>query len=460
MEESGIGAGAIICFVILIIIEMFVYGFGTALHLLGSKEKEVEKKAEEEKSKRYIRLLRMMNDPNQYTNTLQIIVAIINLIIGGYYFGIFTNHLEKSLSTHLLPLEGLVWARLLSAILTGCGLIYILLTIGILLPRRLASKYPKQWAFFGVNLAYFLTKLMFPFTELLTVSANAIARVFGIKIDGEAVDVTEEEIISLVNEGHEQGVLEASEAEMITNIFEFGDKEAQDIMTHRANIVAVDANMTLEEAICFMVNESKSRYPVYDGDIDNIIGILHLKDAVRAHEVMKIPNDETLKDSQGIFREVTFIPETRNIDDLFRNMQSEKIQMVIVIDEYGQTAGLVAMEDILEEIVGNILDEYDEEEAHIRKKSENEYVIDGLTKLEDLERSLGISFHEEEYETLNGFLISKMERIPDEHDRFSIDVEGYHFKVVAVKNRMIQTVIVTKLTEDADNDPAEEKKLS
>lgn len=266
---------------------------------------------------------------------------------------------------------------------------------------------------------------------------------FGVQPDG---DVTEKEIISMVNEGHEQGVLQASEAKMITNIFAFGDKEAQDIMTHRKNIIAVDGNLTLEKALDFMISESRSRYPVYDGDIDHIIGILHFKDAVRKREAAKSPalGEKKIKEIKGLMREAKFIPETRNIDVLFRSMQSLKIQMVIVVDEYGQTAGLVAMEDILEEIVGSIMDEYDEEENYIKKKNEREYIIEGRTPLEELSERFGISFEENDFETLNGFLISRMDRIPTENEKFETDVGDYHFKVLSVKNKMIHNVLVTK----------------
>lgn len=272
---------------------------------------------------------------------------------------------------------------------------------------------------------------------------SKIAGLIGRQTDG---DVTEKEIISMVNEGHEQGVLQASEAEMITNIFEFGDKEAQDIMVHRKNIVALDGNMTLQEALTFIIHENKSRYPVYEGDIDHIIGILHFKDAVRTRETSKSSTitEKKIKSIKGLVREVKFIPETRNIDALFHNMRAMKIHMVIVIDEYGQTAGLVAMEDILEEIVGNIMDEYDEEEGHIEEKSENEYVIEGLTPLKELEERFAISFEEQDFETLNGFLISRMDKIPDDDEKFETDVDGWHFTVLSVKNRVIETVLVTK----------------
>ena len=174
-------------------------------------------------------------------------------------------------------------------------------------------------------------------------------------------DVIEEEIISMVKEGHEQGVLMESEAEMIHNIFEYADKEAKDIMTHRKNIVAIDGDMSFYDMVAYVDDTGKSRFPVYEGDIDNIIGVLLIKDAFlycQKNEIFRT----SVKDIPGLVREVDFITETIKINNLFQKMQSEKSQICIVIDEYGQTSGLVAMEDILEEIVGEIEDEHDEEE--------------------------------------------------------------------------------------------------
>lgn len=278
---------------------------------------------------------------------------------------------------------------------------------------------------------------------------NKIFRRLGIYGEDNA-ERMEEEIISMVNEGHEQGVLHETEAEMITNIFEFGDKEAKDIMTNRSNIVAIDKNMPLEEALDYMLNESKSRFPVYDENIDHIIGILHFRDAMRAHRTLENASLPVCG-IEGLIRDAMFVPETKNIADLFRTMQKTKTQMVIVVGEYGQTLGLLAMEDILEEIVGNIMDEYDEEEAHIEEtENPDEYIIKGITRLEELEEKFGMSFGEQEFETLNGFLISKMDRIPEENEEFSVEADGYEFRVMSVENRMIQSVLVTKLKTQKD----------
>lgn len=270
-----------------------------------------------------------------------------------------------------------------------------------------------------------------------------LTRIFG----GHQNDEIEDEIISMVNEGHEQGVLHDSEAQMINNIFEFSDKEAKDIMTHRSNIVAIDGNTTLQEAVTFMLNEKNSRYPVYIENIDHIIGIIHVKDAFKVLQEGKM-NDRPVKSVKRIIREVKFIPETRNIDSLFRSMQALKDHIVIVIDEYGQTSGLIAMEDILEEIVGNILDEYDEDQEFILEKGEDTYEIDGLTHLDELEERFGIQFEEEEFETLNGFLISRLERIPNDDDLFDMDYGGYHFKVLSIENKVIKRVLVSKLKKE------------
>lgn len=281
-----------------------------------------------------------------------------------------------------------------------------------------------------------------------------------LKARKEAQAAAEENILSMVNESHEQGYIEASEAEMISNIFEFGDKQAQDIMTDRSNITAIEAEMTLNEAMNFMLNESNSRFPVYKENLDHIIGIIYLKDAFRIARNRALL-DKPIEEVEGLLRSAHFIPETRNVDDLFKTMRATKLQMVMVIDEYGQTSGLVALEDILEEIVGNIMDEYDEDEGHIEQKANNKYIIDGMTPLEELEERFQISFGEVPVETINGFLISKMERIPTEKDRFSITVDGYKFKVIEVENKMVKKVVVAKQQPDInkmDENPNENDK--
>ena len=256
-------------------------------------------------------------------------------------------------------------------------------------------------------------------------------------------NVIEDEILSMVNEGHETGALQATEAKMINNIFEFSDKEAKDIMTNRSNIIGIDGNECLKDVVSFMLSEANSRYPVYIDNIDHIIGVLHLKDACRMLQD-ETKADKPVKSIKGLLRNANFIPETRKIDVLFKTMQSLKTHFVIVIDEYGQTSGVLTMEDILEEIVGNIFDEYDEEEAFIKSKGKDSYEIDGLTPLDELGETLDIDFSDLEFETLNGLMISKLEHIPSEHEDFEMDVNGYNFKILAVENKIIKRVLVSK----------------
>ena len=257
-------------------------------------------------------------------------------------------------------------------------------------------------------------------------------------------DVTEEEIISMVREGHEQGTILASEAELIHNVFEFDDKEVKDIMTHRKNIVSLDGNMSLIDAIEFIIDTGKSRFPVYENDVDSIIGVLHIKDAFTFFEKNEVYRS-SIKDIDGLIRPVDFIPETVNINDLFKKMQSKKSHLAMVVDEYGQISGLIAMEDILEELVGNIEDEHDEEENYIRKNDDETFIMDGMTEFSDVKEALSLPVDDDAYETLNGFIISLSDKIPEEGDKTVISAYGYRFSVMSVEDKVIKQVMIKKL---------------
>lgn len=274
--------------------------------------------------------------------------------------------------------------------------------------------------------------------------ANIFKKIINfLKSSSRDEDVTEEEIVSMVNEGHEKGVLLESEAEMINNIFEFGDKEAKDIMTHRKNLIAIDGELSYNDAVSFIIDNSKSRYPVYLDDIDHVIGVLHIMDAfsfVQKNEVFRTP----IKDIPGLIREVDFVPETLNIHALFKMMQAKKSHIVVVVDEYGQTSGIVAMEDILEEIVGDIEDEHDEEEKLIRKNSDGSYSMNGLVPLAEVLDVLKMPVEEDSFETLNGFLISLLEKIPTDGERARLHAYGYDFYIQKVVDKTIREVVVKK----------------
>lgn len=260
----------------------------------------------------------------------------------------------------------------------------------------------------------------------------------------DSEDVTEEEIISMVNEGHEQGVLLEAEAKMIHNIFEFDDKEAKDIMTHRKNMVVLDGQLSFTDAVSCMMETSRSRYPVYAEDIDHIIGVLHIKDAfafVQSNEIFRT----SIQDIPGLIRDVEFIPETMKINTLFRLMQTGKRHMVVVVDEYGQTSGVVAMEDILEEIVGNIEDEHDEEEELFHREADGSYTVDGLTSLDEVFELLHLEVEEESYDTLNGFLISQLDKVPSDGETDQVNVYGYEFAIRRVEDNIIREVTIRKV---------------
>lgn len=252
-----------------------------------------------------------------------------------------------------------------------------------------------------------------------------------------------EELVDKIEEGYEKGVLTKREMRMICNIFDYMDKDAKDIMTHRQHIIALDGEKTLTEALQFILKQNYSRFPVYDEEIDNIVGMIHLRDAMKCYideSLRTVP----IKELKEYLRPVSFIPETRNIDKLLLQMQKDKMHMAIVIDEYGQTSGLVTMENIIEVIVGNIQDEYDNEEEKIVKQSEGVYIVDGTTQLDELEELLNVKFDEEDFDTINGYLVHCLDRIPQPGEKCIVQFEGYSFEVKAVDRKMIKKVRIIK----------------
>ena len=454
MDDDSGPTASIILFLMLILIDVFFYGFSMAVTNLN--EKEIEKRAEEDKDKKSKRLLKIIKNPSGYMDTMQLVVNLNNVVMGAFYLGIWLRTVIQALNVltqKIGPLAQLPTVVIVAAatVIVLLVFLYILLTFGVLLPQKIAARIPEKWAYACITPVTVVMRLLRPLTGLVTATAKGILFVFGVRENKNENDVTEEEIIDMVIEGHEQGIIQASEAEMISNIFEFGDKEAQDIMTHRNNIDAIDGSIMLQDAITYMLEGANSRYPVYEENIDHIVGILHLKDAMRFHREDEKLNSPVVQLTE-LLREPYFVPQTKNIDELFREMQQKKLQMVVVVDEYGQTDGLVAMEDILEEIVGNIQDEYDEDKEYIEERGEDEYVIEGTTPLEELEDRFGIRFDSEEFETLNGYLISKMDKIPEPDEEFDVDCAGYNFKILSVENKVISSVLVTKLPGETTED--------
>lgn len=461
--EDGV-AGSIILFVFLLLTEIVLYGFNTAMqNLKGNEREENEKEEKEYLTRKQKRIRYLMEKHRYYGGAVQLGIVTTSLLFGALYLYQMNGYIQYSLARwEAIRMQGsAIRGALMAAasVLVTILLVYIIVVVGIYIPRQLAARNPEKWIQVFVTPVYCFVRIATPFSALFHATAGGILRLFGIRSTDLKADVSEEEILSMVNEGHEQGILHASEAEMINNIFEYGDKEAKDIMINRNNLVAIDCTMTLQEAAAFIVDAHNSRFPVYDGTIDHIVGILHLKDVMRLQMNERMKNRPIGK-IKGLLREPYFITEKKKIDDLFRIMQTEKLQMVIVIDEYGQTAGLVALEDILEEIVGNIQDEYDEEESYISRKDEDSYEILGMMPLEELGELLQVSFDEEPFDTVNGFVISKLEHIPEKGEDFEFDYEGYRFRILEVKDRMIQKMLVTRIRLEAEEEqPPEEAEV-
>lgn len=435
-------------FVIVIVINAVVYGFSAAIQNINDAKLQ---KLADEKSKTAEKIIKIIDNPGKFINTVQVTSVLMSMIIGIYELQMVAGLLQKY-SVGWINNYTESWIVYAAAYIVGAlFIIFLLLSLGVLIPKKLGSRNPDRWSFSLVSIIYALMLIFAPITKMITLLTYGILSILGITPEEDIDNVTEEDIVSVVNEGHEQGVLLESEAAMINNIVEFGDKTAEDIMTHRKNLIAVDGDWTLNQTIRFILNGNKSRFPVFLGDIDNIIGVLHLKDAVSAHEKPHLKNKK-IKDIPNLFRKTLFIPETRKINILFKDMQSDKIHMVVVLDEYGQTSGIVAMEDILEEIVGNILDEYDEDENNIIRQSDGSYIVKGSTPLDEIEDKIGVDFNEDEYDTLNGFLITKLDRIPADDERTEIVTKLCKYKILGVENKMISLVQIHVLEPEIESD--------
>ena len=411
--DEGFSPLSMVLFLVFIGLEAAFYGLGSAIQNVS--EADLEKDAEEG-NKKAKWLLKIVEQPKYFVYSLQAVTNVIGLILGSYVL----RSWGSGLGLWIVKAAG--WdvklGQTLGLILAAIVILVVLISFGIVIPKRCGAKKPQYWCYRLVPLVSAVMVPVFPFIMVVTGHSRVILWASRVDITNDNDNVTEEEIMSMVNEGHEQGVLEASEAEMITNIFELDDKEAGDIMTHRTNLV----------------------------DIDNIIGILHMKDAMIFAENAK-RNKLPVGKIPGLLREAHFIPETKNLDSLFREMQSQKIHMEVVVDEYGQTSGIVTMEDILEEIVGNILDEYDAEEEYI-SALEDGFVLNGMTPLEEVEEALGITFEEEDmdsYDTLNGFLVSRLGHIPKNDEHSDVVYGGYQFHILSMENKTIRSVKATRV---------------
>lgn len=422
--------GVIVLFLLLWLNGIF-YGFAAAVRNLS--ESETEKRALDG-DKNAILLKSMIDNPGQFVNAIPLIVMASGICFGAFLvpWAVRASH---------------PYIKHIPALLLITALCVILLAgLGILTFRRIGTYHPEKYAYRYLKVVNLFVKLLYPLTMFVTWIARLASIPFGVEYNRTEEAVTEEEIISIVDEAHEQGVIEENEAEMIQNIISFNETEAKDIMTHRKNVIAFDEEILLQELIDTILVEANSRYPVYAENMDNIKGIVHYKDALKFMTKNSWAKFKPLKELPGLIRQAAFIPETRGIGNLFRTMQTKKLHMAIVVDEYGQTAGIVTMEDILEEIVGDILDEYDEDEVTIRTQTDNSLIIDGLAYLEDVAEELDIDFGDSEFETLNGYLTNLLGHIPTKKDMDTeIVTNGYRFEILSLGNKTIGKVRASKV---------------
>ena len=439
--DDAHSAFLITTFIIVLFINFSIHSFNSAIHELNSSDIDEDKNGD--KLKYY------MENSDKVLYCMYIINVLSGIYLGWFFIRSFTSGIKTFLSA-LLPISISTSISIFIVLLLFCIFFVI---FGISIPNNLARKSPKKSACIFINISAALIFILSPLIYIVDGISYIILKIFGVDMKVQSETVSEEDIVSMVNEGHEQGIFEGSEAEMITNIFELNDKQARDVMTHRKNVVFINGEDSLQDVIDFMLTSGiNSRYPVYKDNIDNIMGILNMKDALICENTSNYQNT-AIKDIPNILRNITFVPENKSLDTLFKEMQSEKNHMVVVVDEYGQTSGIVTMEDILEEIVGNIMDEYDEDEELIKELADGSFIMKGMTPLSDIEDILNIKFDEEElenFDTINGLMISRLDRIPEDNEKFDIIMHGYEFKALHVSNKMINTIKVTKLQEDEE----------
>ena len=315
---------------------------------------------------------------------------------------------------------------------------YITLVFGELIPKRIALKSSEKIALSSVGTIVTVSKIFSPFVKFLTFSTNIILTSLKMKEDDIEEKVSKEELRSLVEVGREHGIINEVEKEMIENIIEFDEKVAREIMIPRTKVFLIDKNISVDELFEKKEVEVYSRIPVYEDEADNIVGILFMKDLmIEAYR----KGFQNVKLSE-IMQEAYFVPETKNVNELFNEMQSEKKHIAILIDEYGGFSGIVTLEDLIEEVMGNISDEFDADDSSIKKLSANKYLINGELSLNDLNDYFHIELESKHYDTLSGLLIEHMGYIPEDNEDIEpIIIDGISFKPKRVKDKKIEWVL-------------------
>ena len=425
--------GSIIILIILILINAFFASAEIAFISLNDAKIDIQAKEGNKKAKK---IQNMLKNPSKFLATIQIGVTLAGFLSSAFASDTFADKLAPVLNTWLPSLSISTW-KSISIIIITIILSYFTLVFGELVPKRIAMKYYEKVSFASIGIIKTISVITAPFVKFLTFSTNIVSKLFG--VTGEEEDnVTEEEIRMMVDVGEEKGTIEEEEKEMINNVFEFNDKFVSEIMVPRNKIFALDIDMTIAEVIEKLSEDMRySRIPVYDENMDNIKGIIYIKDLL-------ISNKNKNSKIKSLVKEAYFVSETKRVNELFQELRKDKKQIAIVLDEYGGTAGMVTMEDILEEIVGEIYDEYDKETDKFKKIDNNTFLFDASIALYDVEKFLDIDIDEEDVDTLGGYLVKKLDRIPKDGEKPIVETEKVTYKIEKVKDRKILKVKACK----------------
>lgn len=421
--------------VLVVLILLNAYFAASEIAFISLNDAKIEKQAKEG-NKKAKQIYKMLKNPSKFLATIQIGITLAGFLSSAFASDAFADKLAPMLN-NLLPMLGTDTWRTISIILITILLSFFTLVFGELVPKRLAMKYYEKVSFGTIGVIRGISFITAPFVKLLTFSTNVISKIFGVKENEEEI-VTEEEIKMMIDEGEEKGTIDQEEKELLNNVFEFNDTTASEIMTPRIDIFALKISQDLYEVLDELDDYKYSRIPVYEDTIDNIKGIILIKD------ILKDLRDKKKINIKKLIKKVHFVPESVPIDKLFRQLQRNKMQMAIVIDEYGGTAGLVTMEDILEELVGNIFDEHDEEELEYELIDENTYMVNGNISIGDLEKIIGIEISDGDYETLSGYLLGKLEELPPEGEETIIEDGKLTYKIEEYEDKRIKRVKICK----------------
>lgn len=426
----------ILILVILILLNAF---FASAeIAFISLNEAKIEKQAKEG-NKKAKSIQSMLKDPSKFLATIQIGITLAGFLSSAFASDSFASVLAPALNNIFPNISLAVWTKI-SIIIITLILSYFTLIFGELVPKRLAMKHYEKISFATIGIIRTISFITLPFVKFLTLSTNVVSKLFGVSGDDEET-VTEEEIRMMVDVGEEKGTIDKEEKEMINNVFEFDDKTVSEIMVPRTEIFAVDINSSISDVIEELSEDYRySKIPVYDNSIDEIKGIVYIKDILISQKNKNIK-------IKGLVKKAYFVSEAKPVNELFDELRKNKKQIAIVVDEYGGTAGLVTIEDILEEIVGEIYDEYDEVIEKYTKLDENTFVFDGSIALYEVEKLLNIKIPEGDYETLSGYLIEVLGRIPAENEKPVIETEKITYKVEKCKDKRILKVKACKNNE-------------